>query len=84
MVDLDWSKAMWTGGTPANSSMQIIIDGTPETPSSSSWVDTDTLRVAYTSVPSVSGVFKLLTQDNNLRSSDGSYARPTETTDFYP
>ncbi|MBW7992804.1 MAG: hypothetical protein FVQ84_22680 [Planctomycetes bacterium] len=74
-VDVNFDRAMDTGVLPSLASFEIILDGVPETPSLLLWVDGDTLRLTISGPATVSLVVRLLTQDSNLRSAAGTFAR---------
>lgn len=83
-VDLTFDKLMEQSVTPALGSMEVIVDGTPETPIGVVWSPAQTLRLTITGVPAVSSIFRLLSADIGLRGEDGSVVKPYQTTQAWP
>jgi len=83
-VLVDFNMAMDIGVVPAAASFEVVVDGTPQTPTSPSWADSDTLNLTITGVASVSIVVNLLVVDTNLRSADEVIAVAPQSIQVFP
>lgn len=83
-VDLTFDKPMDQTVVPAFASMEVIVDGVPETPIGAAWGPPQTLQLTIVGVPIVSSIFRLLVADTNLRGVDGSVVKPFQTTQAFP
>jgi hypothetical protein len=83
-LDLIFDRPMDVGFLPALASMQIIVDGIPETPTIRSWLDSTHFRLSFAGTPSVSGEFRLLVEDTGLRTTLGSVTKPPQRWVFFP
>jgi len=79
IVDIDFDVPMDTGVVPADASLEVVVDGTPQTPTVGAWQDSDTLRLNIVGSALSTLVVNLLVQDSNLRSSVGSLAHAPQT-----
>lgn len=83
-LDIIFDKDMDQTVVPALASFEVVIDGTPETPTSRAWQDSTTLRFGFVGVPAVSGVWNQLSVDTNLRGADMSLVKLPQTQTFFP
>jgi hypothetical protein len=75
---------MDTTVVPVVASMEIIIDGTPETPITAVWQNPTTLRVVFLNDPTVSGSWRMISVDPLLRDADLTVAPLPQSQVFYP
>lgn len=66
--DLVFDRAMDQTVTPATTSIEIKVDGSPDVVISLTWQDSTTLRIDFTTAPTSSVDVTLVVNDNNLRS----------------
>lgn len=83
-VLVDFNMAMDTGVLPALASFDVIIDGTPQTPTGRAWADSDTLNLTIVGIAGTSIVVNLLTVDLLLRSSTGVIATAPQSIQVFP
>jgi len=75
---------MDNGSTPPLSTFEVVVDGTPETPTNLTWQSNTKLRVTFAGVPAVSGVLKQVVRTTTLRAADGSVSKIPQNLAFFP
>lgn len=84
VIDVTCDIVMDQTVTPALTSLEIVLDGVPETPGGFVWTGPTVFQI-IASAPAVSTlVVNLLTLDSNLRSLAGSFMRAPQSVIGFP
>lgn len=83
-IRIYWNMNMDTSVVPSESSMVVIADGFPCAISNVHWNSATELDMDFSGMPSSTLVWKLRYKDNNLRSAQGTVAKPVQTVSLYP
>lgn len=70
--------------TPALASLQVVLDGVPETPGSFVWTSSTAFQLGISGFAGATLVVKLLVRDSGLRSLGGSIARAPQSVIAFP
>jgi len=81
---VNFDRAMDIAVTPSVTSLKIMMDGNPQAIIGYTWNTSTQLKIDFGAIPTVSGTVELVCKDVNLRSVEGTMAKPPEFETFYP